>query len=728
VKVLDFGLAKLIALEAVSPEHETVTADADASPLSQPGTVTGTSGYMSPEQAMGKDVDARSDIFSFGAMLYEMVTGRRAFAGSSTAETLAAVVREQPKAPSEVVAGVPKELDRLIQRCLRKEPDRRFQHMADVKVELNEIKEESDSGTAASAVPVGRSRRWWVAIGLAGVLVLAVATWRLRWRGDVALAPSRVVRLTSMRGTEVNPTFSPDGNQIAFAWDGEKSDNWDIYLQMIGSSEIRRLTTDSGRDVAPTWSPDGRQIAFVRVRPGGSGTIHLVSPVGGSDRKLSDFPVSKWSQLAWSPDGRWLAAARRSDSEPRSGTGIHLIAVQGEEVRTITSPKAPGVDLWPAFSPEGHHLAYASCANGEENSCEAHVVDLGADSLPKGPPRVTPKPLWVVGLAWTRDQKALIYADGLTQRLWRIAVDGNQPAESLELAGHKVFGPATNASKDLLAFWQQQGSTDIYRFEPTRQHQVVLASSFHDYGPEFSPDGRRIAFASIRGEGAEIWLAAADGSNPVQLTHGPGHMQGGARWSPDGRRIAFDSQGKDGHWDIWTIDADGGLPRHITEDPGDEKLPAWSRDGRFIYFSADRGGSQDVWRILAEGGPAQRVTQTGGWMSQEGTDGKTFFFSRGLHESALLAMPLAGGEERQVTDCVPLLGFAVSRAGVYHIGCGTGPDVPLSLLDAATGRDRILGRLEEPSYGLTVSPDGKTILYTKYVGQGTDLMMIENFR
>ena len=140
-----------------------------------PGTVAGTAGYMSPEQATGKEVDARSDVFSFGAVLYEMVTGRRAFAGGSTAETLAAVVRDQPKAPSEVVPSVPKELDRLIQRCLRKEPERRFQHMLDVKLELEQIKEDSESGRAAAAVPARSRRRLWLVAGLAGLLAMAAA-------------------------------------------------------------------------------------------------------------------------------------------------------------------------------------------------------------------------------------------------------------------------------------------------------------------------------------------------------------------------------------------------------------------------------------------------------------------------------------------------------------------------------------------------------------------------
>jgi eukaryotic-like serine/threonine-protein kinase len=300
VKVLDFGLAKLVSREeSGSSEDETGTEDGGAGPLSRPGKVAGTAGYMSPEQATGGKVDARSDVLSFGAMLYEMVTGRRAFAGNSTAETLAAVLREQPKAPSEVVTSLPRELERLILRCLHKDPGRRFQHMGDVKVELLEIKEESASQPAAAPAPARGNPRGWIAVAFAATFVLAAAAW-LRWRPrETELPPPRLVPLTSLRGSETSPTFSPDGGQVAFSWNGEKSDNRDIYVKMVGSSETHRLTTDPAVDGSPSWSPDGRQIAFVRRSSEVRGTIRLVSPVGGSDRKLSDFPLSPQTDAAW---------------------------------------------------------------------------------------------------------------------------------------------------------------------------------------------------------------------------------------------------------------------------------------------------------------------------------------------------------------------------------------------------------------------------------------------
>jgi Tol biopolymer transport system component len=739
VKVLDFGLAKLVAQEeAGSPEHETVTEEGDSGRLSRPGMVAGTAGYMSPEQAAGKKVDGRSDIFSFGAVLYEMVTGRRAFGGNSTAETLAAVLREQPKAPTEVTESVPRDMEKVILRCLQKDLDRRFQQMQDVKIELQEIKEESDSRPVAAQAPAWR-HRWWLAAALGGASLLVVAVW-LRWRPrGIELPSPRQVSLNSVLGREVSPSFSPDGGQIAYAWDGEKGDNWDIYLKMIGSPEIRRLTTDPTPDCAPSWSPDGRQIAFVRSQPGADpaipalddafqGTIHLVSPIGGSDRKLSDFPVH--STLSWSPDGRWLAAGRYAsptESDP-GAAGIYLIPVDGGEPRLLTSAKAPASHYAPAFSPDGRHLAYASCFS--LLSCHVDVVGLGADYVAAGPPRrLTRRAGWILGLAWARDGNSLIYSD-FTMGLYRVWIAGHRPPERIELAGRDVHHPATAASLDRLAFSHDRWTSAIYRFEVGHPPEALRGSSLTDWEPDLSPNGHRITFGSGRsGEGPEIWLAASDGSNPMQLTHGPGIAQGTPRWSPDGQRIAFDSKDEDGKFDIWTIDADRGSPRRLTLEPGNKQMPSWSRDGRWIYFQSDRVGAWEVWRIPATGGSEERVTHGGGVNAYESADGKTLFFTRSFNAgSPLLALPLAGGPERKVLECVPPRGFAVGPNGIHHLGCTTDlRAVPLYLLDPATARDRLLGKLEQ-AVGLTVFPGGKTILYLRFEIKGSDLMMIENFR
>jgi serine/threonine protein kinase/WD40 repeat protein len=744
VKLLDFGLAKLVASAATSPESETETAER---PLTRAGAVSGTVGYMSPEQASGREVDARTDVFSFGALMYEMVTGRRAFAGDSAAATLAAVMREQPKPPGEVAPDVPRDLERVVLRCLRKEADRRYQNMADVKLELEQIKEDSDSQQVAGAAPGPRRRRYGVIAALAAILLFSSGAWFILRSRAPRLPPPQLVPLTTLNGWEWEPTFSPDGDQVAFKWTGETSDNDDIYVKLIGSPEVHRLTTDPAPDGVPSWSPDGRQIAFVRTSAGtrdmGSvGTIHLVSPLGGPDRRLGNFPVPGWGLLSWSPDGQWLAATRaRSDDEAGpEASGIYFLPVSGGEPRLVTRAQALGVDASPTFSPDGRHLAYSSCASGAfPTGCDVHVLELDAGLAPAGAPRrLTRHGVSIPFLAWTRDGASIVYSaneEPYFFHLWRVDLRGDRPPERVELAGSRAWGVAVARSRDRLAFSETLREVDIHRFQGESPSTVFLASSFFEGNPRFSPDGERIAFASTRsGDRMEIWLATGDGSGPVQLTRGPGRSQNFPAWSPDGQHVAFESRGEDGRADIWTIDVAGGAPRRLTRDAADESVPSFSRDGRWVYFHSEREDGGQIWRVPAEGGVEEQVTRDGaGHGAIESVDGRTLFLKRGDGDSPLVALTIAGGAERAVAACVlawPGM-FDVVASGVYYPDCRAGDPV-LHRLDPASGRDEVLGTLEKwerfSTGTVAVSPDGRTILYPKAVRTGSDLMLIENFR
>ncbi len=736
-KVLDFGLAKLVQAAPVQGEDAT-TLEAQAR-LSHPGTVPGTPAYMSPEQASGGVVDARSDIFSFGVVLYEMVTGRRPFVGNSSAEIHAALLKEQPKPPSELVPDVSKELERTILRCLRKEPGRRFQNIADVKIELQEVKEESDSQASApaGAPPVkGRSRRGFAVWAVAGVLLLAasaaVMLWRLR---RPALPPPSVVQITSERWAGAG-SFSPDGTQIAYASAGDDGGNWDIWLKIVGEAEARRLTTDPAAEGYPAWSPDGTQIAFLRYYGAAmrgfsvyaTGAIHIVSPLGGPARRLSDFPARL--QLSWSPDGRWLAAAKAPSGNDPPG-GIHLISGANGELRALTLPKPRAYDLSPSFSPDGKTLAYASCEGGGNPTCDVHVLSLDSELRPRGEPRPLTRQLaWMSGLSWTRDGRTIVYASGggAAGDLWRVPADGSAAPERVELAG-KVNSPSTAHSRDRLAFVRQVGDADLYGLRLGGSPTPLVQSTFLELQPQYSPDGLRIAFVSGRGgHGTEIWLAGADGSSPTRLTRGPGRGQGYPGWSPDGLSIVFDSQAEGGRITVWTIGVDGSGLRQITHGPGDDILPSWSRDGRFIYFASNRTGRHEIWRVAAEGGTEEQVSRDGGRFALQSADGRTLYYRR--EDGVLLGRPTAGGEPRTILPCVAIFGYAVAPRGLFHYNCGPGdsPRRTLSYWDAATGQDREVATLEADWIGgLGVSPDGRNIIYGR--GSSTsDLMMIENFR
>ena len=290
VKLLDFGLAKLSDLHDASDAELTRA----VTPETEEGSILGTVCYMSPEQAEARKLDARSDIFSFGAVLYEMATGQRAFLGRSKISTLAAVLQSEPKAAAEIQPGLPRELVRIIQRCLRKDPAWRYQSAADLKISLHDLLREMENGVPESAPPAPprRSTVRWPAVLALGLAAGAAGAWWLVSRGsghNAVIGQSRP--LTTYAGNEYEPALSPDGNQVAFAWDGgdknnfdEVNKNFDIYVRLVDGGAALRLTTDPAPDRAPAWSPDGRRLAFLR-----DNAIYLIPALGGVERKLLQF-------------------------------------------------------------------------------------------------------------------------------------------------------------------------------------------------------------------------------------------------------------------------------------------------------------------------------------------------------------------------------------------------------------------------------------------------------
>jgi Tol biopolymer transport system component len=700
---------------------------------------------MSPEQATGGTVDARTDVFSFGAVLYEMVTGRKAFAGKTVSDTLQAVVRDQPKAPRERVPAIPEALERLILLCLRKEPDRRFQYMSDVKVQLLEVKEAEDSGSAVSAAPP-TTRRWLqrAAWGAAAILLLAVASAAVRRLWQAERPAPIVVQLTSERRAGAG-SFSPDGNQVVYQSPGDTGDNIDLWLKIVGQVEARQLTTDPAPDLFPTWSPDGTQIAFTRAGAGApfplASTIHLVSPMGGAARRLSDLTAAP--VLSWSPDGRWLAAALIAGGPPMQ-MRIHLLSAATGEASALTSPQAGEFDMMPSFSPDGRALAYATCARvpgaGADPTrvpCTARVLSLDSELRAQGPPRaVTPASQGLLGIAWTPDGSSIVYT--AAGRLWRARADGSGSPERLELAGRGALFPSVSRAGTRLAFARSNLAFGIYRLPLGGSPSPVLESALGDVLPKHSPDGRRIAFQSGRASenvhDQAIWLAGIDGSNATRLTRSPAALQGSPSWSPDGLWVAFDAGAEAGRIDIWAIRTDGSGLRQVTRDPGSEVVPSWSRDGRLIYYASNRTGRFEVWRVAAEGGIEEQLTSEGGVVPVESVDGRTLYY-QSTERGPLLARPTSGGRPRTVLSCVPTMSsWAVGARGIVYAECGPAPNLSgvrqqtLRYLDFASGKDAPLATVEGDWIGgLSIAPDGRSILYGRRLASSS-LMMIDNFR
>jgi Tol biopolymer transport system component/DNA-binding winged helix-turn-helix (wHTH) protein len=589
--------------------------------------------------------------------------------------------------------------------------------------------------------PAQRARGRNLAAILAALLVVvAVGLWQLRRSPVLESSPARVVSITRLAGEEDWPAFSPDGGQLAFTWSGEKFDNTDIYVTLVGATETRRLTTDPADDYAPSWSPDGRHIAFLR-KVGRSSRIHVISPIGGHDRKVSDFPVAAKldpgliaSQIAWSPDSRLIAAGRADGAAPDAPAGIYLIPMDGGQPRPITQPGRALRDFSPAFSPDTHRLAYVSC----DTRCDIRVLDVDPSFLPTSEARtLTHHSMEAIdGVAWSRDGRSIVFFGGGPDPIgiWRVSVEEDRGVQRIELAGEHAQHPATVASRDRLAFSRYAWSAHLYRFDPALSHDRIAASSSSEGDPHFSPDGRRLAFTSGRSGDLAIWLAAADGSAARQLTQSTWENQGSPSWSPDGLTIAFDAHDSDLYAHIWTIDTAGGPPHQITTGTGDQIAPTWSADGQWIYFSAREGGEPNMWRVRSTGGRPEQITSTGsGFLGFETFDGAAVLYQPKHGDSPLLLMPLSGGPPRQVVDCARSAAFATAGRAVFYVACEPGVNPSLHTKDLISGQDRTLGRLEHfppdtPHVSLAVSPDGKTVVYRGLVRMGGDLMLIENFR
>jgi serine/threonine protein kinase/Tol biopolymer transport system component len=736
-KILDFGLAKLVAVKEwqSADAATTQTAFSDRG-LPETGRVAGTAAYMSPEQAEGKKIDHRSDIFAFGVILYEMVTGTRPFIGGSSMSTLSAVLAKEPKPPSELVKDLPREFERIILRCLRKDPARRLQIMADLVVELEEVKAEAISKISAVQAPVRATRTLWVRGSILIFPAVAIAIWFL-WPKEAPLpAPTRLP-LTTFPGDERLATFSPDGNQVAFVWNGEKRDNTDIYVKPVGAGTPLRLTADPADDTAPAWSPDGSQIAFVR-RQGRQAAIYLTPPMPGSEKKLADFRASNTTSITvvgqlvtitWFPDGKWLAVPEQ-DADGMSN-GIVAIPVSGGEPRRLIWSSRALDYYFPVVSPDGAFLAFAGCRS--DSNCEVYLTELGEGFTIRGQPRrVTHQEAGVQGIAWTPDGHSLIYGSRLNgQHLWRVLISGDSP-ERVELAGTPAVYPAISRTGDKLAFISQgSGDSDLWILKTGAPPESFLSSTFSDSSPQWSPDSQRIVFDSDRsGNGTQIWVGNRDGTNTIPLTALTGRPQGTPRWSPDSHWIAYDAHGEDGVSHIYVIDAAGGRPRRLTSYPGTEQVPSWSRDGKSVYFRSNRTGRSEVWRMPVAAGESEQMTKGGGTSAWESVDGKTLFYTRG---GALFARSLAGGPETRVLDSVYQWDFFPVRDGIYYV---VRPDptnryaFELRFLNLATGSSKVLNKFEsQASQGLSVSPDGQTVLYSGVrMLSGDDLMLIEHFR
>lgn len=549
--------------------------------------------------------------------------------------------------------------------------------------------------------------------------------------GD-STGPLRTIPLTSYSGEEADPTLSPDGDRVAFVWDGGVGGSFDIYVKQIGAETPIRLTDGPADDLSPAWSPDGRRLAFLRVAAGESG-IFVIPAIGGGERRVANLGAREARSLAWSPDGSILAfTAHRSPYAPYA---IWLHSMETGELSTLTEPPSDmRGDVELAFSPDGRFLAFSRSTL--EKVDDVYVVSIGDGRVR----RVTHDNAEVMGLDWSADGRHIVFASDRhgAPSLWRVPASGGLPTW-IPIAGEGtgVHHPSIARKGGRLTFVQRIRETNIWDLKLVRGElddvrgagRPVIASTRWDSYPDISPDGDRIAFVSNRSGSYEIWVSERDGGRPIRLTSFGGPFTETPRWAPDGRRLAFVAK-EEGSADIYVLSLDAELPTRLTTEASNDKAPSWSRDGRWIYFASNRSGTWQTWKVRADGGAPRPLTTNGGFSAAESHDGQHLYFVK-RNATGIWRMSVDGGPEQRVVEALQPYDWGnwiVGKEGIYFLRRDATTPV-LAFYRFATEDIEVLGSVQGvPAHpSLALSSDETQLLYSRIDRRDSDVFLVDDF-
>jgi eukaryotic-like serine/threonine-protein kinase len=727
-KLADFGLAKL--LQTTGSESSTRTSIS----ITRPGQIVGTVAYMSPEQVSGQAIDARSDIFSFAVVLYEMLARRRPFAGRTELEALQSI---SEAAPAALSSDFPITLRLIVEKALEKNPEDRYQSIREMLVDMRRSLREKDS-LRSRAVPVkAGSQRPLLLWALAGVVLLAVGViaGRMWWWPAPTVRSVQVQRLTDFVGVEESPAISPDGKSLAFVArvNGRKQ----IWLRLLAGGAPLQLTQDDADHESPRWTPDSSSLIYFSPNPspGQPGTIWEISALGGTGRRIA----SALSPGDVSHDGGRIATFQMS------GQDVALVAISrdGVLVRELRRfARFSGYDI-PRWSPDDRWIAFVT---GETYLFDFAINIIAADG---GEPREVARAEILRGLCWLPDSSGLIYSSSsgstiLYPPIFNLRMVRRTGSGDRQLTfGEVSYVEPDDASGKLVAS-RVRIQSDVWKFPVlgSAQQNTSGAVRITDQTgqvqtPSLSPDGKEFVYLSDGGGHGNLWISSSDGSKTRQITfeRDPVVVVGVPIWSPSGDRIVFilTRQGKTGEW---VVNPDGSNPRQLVPLGSGA---TWSPDGRWLYYqreqciekvptdgglaikvrcegspvpeaiSADGStlyylnvynglgvGGVDVRKARPENGPSESLTGISGsqlpfegfvWQQVLSPDGKWLaapFLDRGT--ANLWAMPVDGGPMRQLTDFGHRATLIVRRVcwspdGKYIFAAVADTDADVVLLD-----------------------------------------------
>ena len=738
VKVLDFGLAKLRGEPAVAGGAGSPTVTAGTSP----GLVMGTVGYMSPEQAQGRPVDHRSDVFSFGCILYEVTTGARAFSGDSAVATLHRIIYEQPEPVAVRMPSAPAELQRIIRKCLAKDPDDRYQSMKDIAIDLRDLRKQVDSG-AITATAAPAQRPWWTTMaGLGGVVIVVLALGALaafayretRRNGTAADRPLQMVRVTQS-GNVIDAAVSPDGKYVAYVESAAgKQGLW--YRQTTGARALELVPGASVGFWGIGFSKDGTSLYYaLKSKDNPAGTLFEIPVLGGTARRVLDGIDSSPS---FSPDGSRLVYLRAAYPTPDQ-SAVMIAGTDGSNARTLATLKAPdlfapGFFAAPSWSPDGARIA-ATVRNARTRDARLITIDAATGAIAEMPGRYRDATF----TEWLPDGSGIVLI-GTTLDGGVLGPGGQvvlQPYPSgasrhvtNDLSDYRVAHVTADGRSILtVGFDATVGLWVAPLDNPAEARKVPSLLGDGRFGLAWSGDGQRFYFGGDTEEHRRIWSMAADGTDRRELA-----VDGQALWpSPaaDGSFVAFFGV-RAGQPGLWRAKPDGTDARQLAaiSDPSYLNL---SPDGRWLYFTSSSSGVASTWRISTDGGQPSVVAPglERAAVSPDGTRLAGMYIPHpgGLIELAVVsaeggaplrefqnfAQATGSGSIKWSADGQSLLYTSVDRLNIWRQRLASGPPERV-----ASYQDLMIFRFD-------LSHDGRQLVIARGT-QTRDAVLVTNFR